>query len=109
LETYSHLSTITAVDVGSGIELLYHFACKDALVSLRTQVPKDNPVISTIVDVIPGAALYEREIHDLFGVHFEGNPDLSRLLLPDRWPENVYPLRKWWSPDRISSRMKRNR
>jgi len=106
LEDYSHLSTITAVDIESEIEVIYHIVCKDALISLRVQVPKEKPVLPTIVDLIPGAVLYEREVHDLFGVKFEGNPDLSPLLLPDRWPKDVYPLRKWWTPKRIFKKMK---
>ena len=107
IEGYSHLSTITAVDTEQGIETIYHHVCKDAIISLKTLVSKENPTLPTIVDVIPGAALYEREVHDLFGVKFEGNPDLSRLLLPDRWPEAIQPLRKWWTTERISSRLKR--
>jgi len=105
MKNYTHLSTITALDTGSDIEVIYHVAFTDALVSVRVQTSKDDPVLLSIVDLIPGAALYEREIHDLFGVEFEGNPDLSPLLLPDNWPEGVYPLRKWWSPDRILSKL----
>jgi len=105
MENYTHLSTITALEVGSNIEVIYHFSFTDALVSVKVQTPKDKPLLPSIVDIIPGAALYEREIHDLFGVEFEGNPDLSPLLLPDEWPEGVYPLRKWWSPERIISKL----
>ncbi|MCW4021051.1 MAG: NADH-quinone oxidoreductase subunit C, partial [Candidatus Bathyarchaeota archaeon] len=106
LDDYSHLSTITAVDIESGIEMIYHIVCKEAMISLKVESPKDKPVLPTIVDLIPGAALYEREVHDLFGVNFKGNTDLSPLLLPDRWPEGVYPLRKWWTAERISNRMR---
>jgi len=105
MNNYTHLSTITALEVNSEIELIYHVAFTDALVSVKVRTSKDEPVLPSIVDLIPGAALYEREIHDLFGVEFEGNPDLSPLLLPDGWPEGVYPLRKWWSPDRILSKL----
>ncbi|MCK4434684.1 NADH-quinone oxidoreductase subunit C, partial [Candidatus Bathyarchaeota archaeon] len=57
-------------------------------------VPKNNPNVPTVTDLIPGAILYEREVHDLLGVNFEGHPDLSPLLLPEEWPQNLYPLRK---------------
>jgi NADH-quinone oxidoreductase subunit C len=40
------------------------------------------------------AYIYEREVHDILGVQFTGHPDLARLLLPDEWPDGVYPLRK---------------
>jgi len=91
-----HVSTITGVDLGENIELLYHlFAYRgNVTVTVRTEVPKSDPKIQTIVDIIPGATLYEREVHDLLGVVFEGHPELERLILPDDWPEGVYPLRK---------------
>lgn len=106
LEGFHHLSTITAVDIGAEIELIYHLSHKDALISLRIRVPKDEPTAPTIVDLILGAALYEREVHDLLGVRFSGNTDLSPLLLPDQWPEDVHPLRKEWSLQRITERMR---
>ncbi len=109
LEGYSHLSTITAVDAGSEIVVIYHIVNKEALLSLRVRVSEEDPVLPTIVDLIPGAALYEREVHDLFGINFEGNSDLSPILLPDGWPEGVYPLRKEWTSKRISRRLKRRR
>ncbi|NIR86770.1 NADH-quinone oxidoreductase subunit C [Candidatus Bathyarchaeota archaeon] len=105
LEGFTHLSTITGVDVGPQVELIYHLAYEDALVSLRVRVWKENPILPTIVDLIPGAVLYEREIHDLFGVGFEGNLDLSPLILPDTWPEGIFPLRKEWTPERISEKI----
>ena len=105
MNNYTHLSTITALEAGSEIEVIYHFAFTDALVSVKVRTSKDEPLLPSIVDLIPGAALYEREVHDLFGVKFEGNPDLSPLLLPDDWPEGVYPLRKWWSAERILAKL----
>jgi membrane-bound hydrogenase subunit beta len=108
LEGLTHLSTITGVDVGSQVELIYHIVYEDILVSLKVQVSKEKPILPTIVDLIPGALLYEREIHDLFGVRFKGNPDLSRLILPDTWPDGVFPLRKEWTPERISEKIEDN-
>ena len=106
LEGFSHLSTITGVDIGSEIELIYHLSHRDALVSLRVTVSKQAAAVPTIVDLIPGASLYEREVHDLFGVRFDGNTDLSPLLLPDDWPEDIHPLRQEWPPERINERMR---
>ena len=106
LEGFSHLSTITGVDTGSEIELIYHLSHRDALVSLRVLVSKEAVAVPTIVDLIPGASLYEREVHDLFGVRFDGNTDLSPLLLPDDWPEDIHPLRQEWSLERINERMR---
>ena len=92
---FDHISTITGEDLGEELELIYHIAYQNAIeLSIKTKIPKEDPKITTIVDLYPSAGIYEREVHDLLGVVFEGNPDLSRLLLPDNWPEGVYPLRK---------------
>lgn len=93
-EGFKHLSTITGIDVGSKIEVIYHLTRGDLVLSLKVMTSKRNPVLPSIVNLIPGAALYEREVHDLLGITFEGNPDLSPLLLPDEWPSDVHPLRK---------------
>jgi len=92
---FDHISTITGEDLGEELELIYHIAYQNAIeLSIKTKIPKENPRITTIVDLYPSAGIYEREVHDLLGVVFEGNPDLSPLLLPDNWPKGVYPLRK---------------
>jgi len=87
----------TAVDDFDAIEILYHFAedTSGVVISLRAMIKeKDDPRIDTITAVTRSAWWIEREIHELFGVHFEGNHDLRPLLLPDDWPQGVYPLRK---------------
>ena len=92
---FTHLSTITGVDLGGKIEVIYHLAYEGSIMlSLRLTVSEKNPSVPTITDLIPGAALYEREVHDLFGVNFEGHPDLSPLVLPEGGPQGVYPLKK---------------
>lgn len=94
----THITTITAIDVGEDIEVIYHLFSKGVSLNLRTSAPKDNPVIDTITDILPGAILYEREIQDLLGIKVKDHPDPRRLVLPEDWPEGVYPLRKDWSP-----------
>ncbi len=81
---FYHLSTITGQDTEESIELLYHFWKGDGL-TLRTRLPRKDPCIATLTDVIPGAAFYEREIWEMLGVTFEGHPDLSLFLLPEDW------------------------
>ena len=78
-----HLSTITARNVGSGVEVLYHF-WQGGGMTLRAYCEGDM-ALPSLVDVIPAADWYEREVHDLFGIEFVGHPDLSPLLLPDDW------------------------
>lgn len=59
---------------------------------LRAPVPEEDPVIATLVEVYPNANWYEREIWDLFGVRFEGHPNLKRIMLAEDW--EGHPLRK---------------
>ncbi len=87
-----HLSTITGQDTGSAIELLYHFWDGGGL-TLRTSLPRDEPHIATLTDLIPGAALYEREVSEMLGVTFDGHPDPRPLLLPDDWDEKQFPMK----------------
>ena len=87
----------SAVDDFDGIEILYHFSSdQDGFVVTIRAILKDkqDPHIDTITGVTKSAWWIEREIHELFGVHFNGNQDLRPLLLPDDWPKGVYPLRK---------------
>ncbi|HOJ39858.1 MAG TPA: NADH-quinone oxidoreductase subunit C, partial [bacterium] len=77
-------------------EILYHFSFdkEDVMVSLRVRLTRDNPEAPSLSGLIKGAAWIEREMHELFGINFVGHPGLKRLLLPEDWPEKVYPLRK---------------
>ncbi len=79
------------------LEVLYHFFEGDRIVNLRVFLPYSAAVIPTICQILPSATLYEREMQEMFGVTMEGTPDPSRLLLPDDWPADVFPLRKSYS------------
>ncbi len=85
----------SGVDTRECIEILYHFAIEDIdlLISLRVKLDRSDPRIDSLALVFEAANWIEREIHELLGVDFKGHPDLRRLLLPDDWPESVYPLR----------------
>jgi NADH-quinone oxidoreductase subunit C len=56
------------------------------------QVPESDPTAPSLTPVYPGANFPERESYDLFGIAFEGHPDLTRILMPDDW--HGHPLRK---------------
>jgi NADH-quinone oxidoreductase subunit C len=61
-------------------------------IRLRVQVPVDDPTCPSLFDVHPGTEALEREVYDMYGIRFEGHPDLTRILMPEDW--EGYPLRK---------------
>jgi NADH-quinone oxidoreductase subunit C len=95
-EGFDFLTDLTAVDWPRRekrfdlVLNLYSFAKKERL-RLKVQVGADD-LVASVVDVWPTANWLEREVYDMFGIVFEGHPDLRRLLLPEEW--QGYPLRK---------------
>lgn len=92
----ARLAIASGVDTRLGIEILYHMAfdAYDVIATVKTLVRKPELEMATVTDFLPAAEWIEREIHELLGVNFVGHPRLDKLLLPDDWPEGVYPLRK---------------
>lgn len=104
---FSCLADLTAVDDfprEPRFEVVYHLAClgtpgfPSAVPStpmrlrVKVRVPGDGARVPTVSEVWPAANWLEREVFDLFGIVFEGHPDLRRLLMPDDW--EGHPLRK---------------
>ncbi|HEY7565471.1 MAG TPA: NADH-quinone oxidoreductase subunit C [Acidimicrobiia bacterium] len=95
---YDLLSDITAVDWldrrPSRFEVVANLTSTARAHRLRVMVSLDanDPVVPSLVPIWPGANFPEREVFDLFGIHFEGHPDLTRILMPDDW--EGHPLRK---------------
>ncbi len=89
------VSAITGIDLGANIGVFYHIrTAKDGVITIKTEVPKEKPEIKTISDLLPGATFHEMEVADLLGVVFPGHPSPGRLVLPENWPDGVFPLRK---------------
>jgi NADH-quinone oxidoreductase subunit C len=85
---FNLLSDATCVDrfpVEPRFEMNYQLVSikRRARVRLRTSVSGQQPMIESLAPVWPGANWLEREIFDLFGIKFEGHPDLRRILLPE--------------------------
>jgi NADH-quinone oxidoreductase subunit C len=59
---------------------------------MTTSVGREDPTVESLTPIWPGAGFAEREVYDMFGIRFEGHPDLTRILMPDDW--EGYPLRK---------------
>lgn len=71
---------------------------------LRVQVPESDPVVPSLFDVHPGTEAHERETFDMFGISFDGHPDMTRILMPEDWVG--HPLRKDFSEGRIPVQFK---
>ncbi|HDQ34748.1 MAG TPA: NADH-quinone oxidoreductase subunit C [Chloroflexi bacterium] len=89
---FYHLSTITGLDTGEGLVLLYHFWNIHGL-TLYVALPYTEARVPTLTELIPGVAMYEREIHEMLGVDFTGLETSAPFLLPDDWDDTL-PLRK---------------
>ncbi|MFW6120669.1 MAG: NADH-quinone oxidoreductase subunit C [Petrotogales bacterium] len=100
LQKYPHLAVASGSDMGENIQLIYHFSIyygtrnKEISLNIAVDIPKSNPTINTISDIIPGAVITEREKQEMVGVKIKNIPDNRRVFLPDDFPEGVYPWRK---------------
>ena len=106
---FALLADVTAVDrlpASPRYELVYHLAClgphyvtagaaqaaEPSRLRLKVGLPAEDPRAPSVVSVYPTAGWLERELFDLFGITFDGHPDLRRILMPDDWVG--HPLRK---------------
>jgi len=94
---FDFLSDLTATDhfpAEPRFAVIYHMLSirHRHVLRLRTWVEGTNPVVASVTSVWPTANWHEREAFDLFGIRFEGHPDLTRILLPVDW--EGHPLRK---------------
>ncbi len=99
---YQRLDDLTAIDESARRQpenfpdytMVYHLLSYDSASRIRLKVPLNSktPSIQSITDIWPSANWYEREVFDLMGVHFEGHPNLRRIIMPPDW--QGHPLRK---------------
>lgn len=76
------------------IHVIYHLSCLNppAKLMLKVRVDRDDGTVPSVTGLWSMANWFEREVYDLFGVVFEGHPDLKRILMPDDWMG--HPLRR---------------
>jgi NADH-quinone oxidoreductase subunit D/NADH-quinone oxidoreductase subunit C/D len=95
---FRYLSSLTAVDYLADdlMEVVYH-ACRmegGPALAFKAQVPRQDPRLPSLVPLFPGAEFQEREAWDLFGIRFDGHPDLRRILMWEGF--HGHPMRKDW-------------
>jgi NADH-quinone oxidoreductase subunit C len=100
---FEMLTDVTAVDyLGEEprFEVVYHLysVARNHRVRIKARVPEDEPVIASAVPLYASANWMEREIFDLYGIRFDGHPDLRRILLYDGF--EGHPLRKDYPKER---------
>lgn len=101
---FDRLGMVTAVDEADDFVLVYRLQSRNFRTGLflKAKLPKSDPVTPSFVDLWPAADWQEREVYDMFGIRFEGHPDLRRILLPEDW--NGHPLRKDYEDEHIVKR-----
>ena len=95
---FTLLSALTAVDYWPEEEPRFHViyqmtsVTENLSIQVRVPVAATRPVVPTVSGVFASANWREREIWDMFGIHFDGHPDPRRILMPGDW--EGHPLRK---------------
>jgi NADH-quinone oxidoreductase subunit C len=92
---FDFLMSLSGMDFNDGnLGVVYHLSSIENRhrIVLKAKLPKADAQIPSVESVWKSANWHEREAFDLFGIVFQGHPDLRRILLPDDW--EGHPLRK---------------
>jgi len=98
---FDHTIAVSGVDYPGDkkIEVVYFLSSysrdhlKHLVLSLKVRLDRENPSMPTLTSIWDSADLFEREAYEMFGVNFEGHPNLQKLLLQDNW-DGPPPMRK---------------
>ena len=91
---FDYLMSLTAVDWTDRFEVVYHLYSipMKHYVTLKVKADREQPVVPSVTSIWKAADWQEREVYDMFGITFEGHPNLVRILLEEDW--EGFPLRK---------------
>lgn len=93
------LRLVPAADRFAAVVHLLHHERKERQ-SVQVIAGGEPPTIPSVVELWPTANFMERETYDLFGIHFDGHPNLTRILMPDEW--EGHPLRKDYGVGKVA-------
>ena len=100
---FEYMNCLSAVDrIASGeLEVVYHLSSltQPTKALVRVRVPREDPIIRSVVPLWSTADWHEREAFDMMGIRFDGHPDLRRILTSEDWVG--YPLRKDYQDERL--------
>ena len=106
---WDHVKAVTGVDLSRTskkekmVEIIYHLgtyaneALWNADLAISYKLDAASPVTESLTSIWPSCEYHEREVFEMFGVRFEGHPNLSKLLLPEYWSD-IPPLLKEYEP-----------
>ncbi|MEM0442600.1 MAG: NADH-quinone oxidoreductase subunit C [Candidatus Caldarchaeum sp.] len=109
---FDHVKAVTGVDLSkllkkeNRIEIIYHLGSYSrpdlhtSDLALSVKLDKSAPRMVSLSEVWPSCVYHEREVYEMFGVVFEGHPDLRRLLLPEYWSDTPPMLKDYEAPGR---------
>ena len=100
---FEYLNCVSSVDrIATGeLEAVYNLSSLKGKTKalIRVRVPREDPVIRSVVPLWSAANWHEREAYDLMGIQFDGHPDLRRILTSEDWVG--HPLRKDYQDERL--------
>jgi membrane-bound hydrogenase subunit beta len=99
-DEYPHFAVSSGYDIADSIDLIYHFSIyhgsrdKELSINMKVSLPKSDPTLETITDLIPGALISEQEKQEMLGVIITNIPKDKRVFINDDIPKDVYPWRR---------------
>jgi NADH-quinone oxidoreductase subunit C len=93
--SFDYLFCLTCIDWKTHLTMVYHLSSTTHRhnIVIKAKLDRDKPEIESVSHIWRTADFHEREVYEMFGVHFLNHPDLRLLILPDGW-EGKNPLRK---------------
>ena len=100
LDEDAHFAVSSGYDIEDRIEIINHFSIyfgekgEEISINFTVPLPKSDPTMESICDLIPGALISEQEKQEMLGIKVKNIPKDMRVFISDDFPEDMYPWRK---------------